>query len=196
MTSLARIISLANGHTSPQNGMEIHFLKVLANEATACSEEESAWLFCLDLAEKLTPTALLQTLSQVKSNGELISRLETEIRNTKALQTACSSKADRLNSALEDAENLLVDYEFRHGPLLATEHYHRDDNWKKLDQPQLAEWRKLRKAKHLTIPAEIEAKELHKPDWLRGVSAGGAYVGILAKACWVPADKDGNPTRD
>lgn len=193
MSNLARIISLASGHTSPQNGMEIHFAKVLANEATACSDEERAWIYSLEVAQKLTPSALLQILSQAKADAETIARLESEIRIAGERQRACASKADRLSNALENAQNLLVDYEFRHGPLLPSEHYHRDENWKALDQPHLAEWRNLRKAKHLMIPPEIEAKELHKPDWLRGLSAGGADVGILAKARWVAADKDGNP---
>ena len=39
-----RVIDIALGRIPPQNGLEKHFLQVLAGEAMACTPEEKAWV--------------------------------------------------------------------------------------------------------------------------------------------------------
>lgn len=66
MIDTIRIISLARGEIQPQSGMEIHFVRVIRGEATACSEEEKTWVEIYKNATQEPDAAILNSLKTTK----------------------------------------------------------------------------------------------------------------------------------
>lgn len=199
MIDTIKIISLARGEIQPQSGMEIHFVRVIRGEATACSEEEKTWVEIYKNATQEPDAAILNSL---KTTKELI--LADELA---ALKRALDRKDEECEQYKLKNDSFLMEelrkfketimllkaeiaeYRFRYGEIEDISACLQEREWRKLDMEELRRWREIRKSMGLPIPEEIERLELYKPEWLRGITGSGPTRG----AQWSPADKDGNP---
>lgn len=81
MSDVDRILALATGQTPPANGMEIHFLKVIAGEALPCGPEERNWL---QIWEQQVTVGEIERLKQLnEEQAQEIYRLQEELRDIK-----------------------------------------------------------------------------------------------------------------
>lgn len=164
-----RVIAIATGQIPPSSGMEIHFLKVLAGQAIACSIEERKWLLIVDNAK------------EQQAQNRLNQQLNAQARHIEKLQ-----------DELKKYKTELAAYRFHYGDFEDQPGANNQEIWREMEVESLRKWREIRLSLNLPIPKEIEEQELYKPEWLRGISGSGS----LRKAGWVPATRSGVPTSD
>lgn len=200
---MVRVVELGSGRRKPENGMEKHFLRVICGECDPLTPTESEWavfwkeLDCGDnidissnpseILNQFEVSTLRRRLDQLNQDLQRSSELLSEyLERIQDLECRLTSEKVASTDQIFKLKVELAEYRFRFGECDKIKELIEGRGWRSLEQEQLRAWREIRLNLGLPIPAEIEQLELHKPEWLRGITGKGPP----RTAGFFPADRD------
>lgn len=207
---IVRIGELGSGRRAPDNGMEKHFLRVIRGECGPLTPVECEWVAvwqeisvegridsstnASELFHRIELSKLRRSLADLSERNVI---LERELQGSSEMLEAFRQRLDdhtresrnkeaSLEKLLTELKVELAEYRFRFGESEMIRAFIDGNGWRALSQEQLQAWREIRRGLGAPIPAEIERLELHKPEWLRGVTGAGPR----RTASFVPIERD------